>query len=96
MAKATKKKSKRQKVEFTLPAEGASEVCLMGDFNKWSQKKHLMKKNGNGLWQKSVFLTPGTYEYKFRVDGRWQNDPNNALTCPNNFGTRNSFVIIPE
>ena len=96
MANPKQKQPKRRKIQFFLAAENASEVVLMGDFNQWDVKKHTMKKNGDGVWQKAVFLYPGTYEYKFKVDGRWQNDPNNALTCPNSFGTRNSFVIIGE
>ena len=46
------------------------------------------------MWEKFLFLYPGTYEYKFRVDGEWKNDPENPLICPNCFGTRNNFILV--
>ena len=96
MKKPTKKESKKRKVGFTFAEEMATEVALVGDFNGWDSVKHQMTKNKNGVWEISIFLAPGTYEYKLKVDGRWQTDPANALTCQNCYGTRNSFIIISE
>ena len=95
MAKAkSKKQIKRRKVTFSLDSSDAKEVILMGDFNNWNPKKHLMKNDGNGIWNKAVMLPPGNYEYKFLVDGEWKRDPNNEQTCPNCFGTYNSVFNL--
>ena len=93
MAKVkSKKKIKRKKVTFSIDLSGAQEVILMGDFNNWNPKKHLMKKDGNGVWNKAVILPPGSYEYKFLVDGHWIEDPQNDQTCLNCFGTYNNIL----
>jgi len=89
-------KPKRQKVTFSLTSSDANEVILMGDFNQWNPKVHPMKKNKNGVWEKMTFLFPGTYEYRFMVDGQWENDPNNHQTRTNRFGTKNNLIVVPS
>ena len=85
---------KRRRVTFSFEAAEAKEVILMGDFNKWNQKKHPMRKDVNGIWSKTVIIPPGKYEYKFLVDGQWKEDPQNDQTCPNSFGTNNSVFNL--
>ena len=85
---------RRRKVLFTLKAPAAKEVCLAGNFNQWSGNKHRLKKNASGVWEKALMLTPGTYEYKYIVDGCWQEDPSNGLSAPNNFGTLNNLLTV--
>ena len=58
----TKQKIKRRKVTFSLEATDANEVILMGDFNDWNPKRHSMKTDGNGVWNKTVIIPPGKYE----------------------------------
>jgi len=89
-------KPKRHKVTFSLTSSDANEVILMGDFNQWNPKVHPMKKNKNGVWEKMTFLFPGTYEYRFMVDGQWENDPNNHQTRTNRFGTKNNLIVVPS
>ncbi len=90
----TKQKIERRRVTFSLEAAKAGEVILMGDFNDWNLKKHPMKTDGNGVWNKTVIISPGKYEYKFLVDGQWKEDPQNDQTCPNCFGTQNSVLNL--
>lgn len=85
---------KQRKVKFSINAPGASQVILMGDFNKWDPKAHPMKNNGNGLWINSIIIPPGKYEYKFLIDGNWKVDPKNEQTCQNCFGTFNSILNL--
>ncbi|MFC1567241.1 glycogen-binding domain-containing protein [Thermodesulfobacteriota bacterium] len=98
MAKSKpKEKVKRRKVRFSLQADNAEKVILMGDFNDWNPKKHPMKRDKNGVWYKDVILFPGTYEYKFLVDGAWRRDPANELLRLNSFGTYNNvFELTPR
>ena len=90
----TKQKIKRRKVTFSLEATDANEVILMGDFNDWNPKRHPMKTDGNGVWNKTVIIPPGKYEYKFLIDGNWIEDPQNDRTCLNCFGTLNSVFNL--
>jgi len=90
----SKQKIKRRRVKFSLISDGAKEVILMGDFNNWNPKRHSMQSDGEGVWSKTVVLSPGKYEYKFMIDGEWREDPQNDQTCPNIFGTHNSVLHI--
>jgi len=91
-----KKKTKRRKITFSFESSDAKEVILMGDFNNWNPKKHPMKKDENGKWTKAVILPPGQYEYKFLVDGQWEEDPQNDRICPNKFGTYNNVFNLTK
>ncbi len=86
--------SGRRKITFAFEAPGAREVVLAGSFNDWSLKKHPMKRDGQGVWTRSVMLLPGSYEYKYYVDGQWCEDPCNERCCPNCFGGSNNVVKV--
>jgi 1,4-alpha-glucan branching enzyme len=63
----------------------ARKVIIAGSFNGWREDELLMKKDSTG-WHLPVALAPGTYEYKFIVDGKWITDPSNpALTGSGNY-----------
>ena len=94
MKKIFKSKSKRTKVDFELWAPAAQTVSLMGTFNQWNAKKHPMKKDADGCWRKSIMAVPGRYEYRYLVDGKWENDPANIQRCPNDYGTYNNVVDV--
>jgi 1,4-alpha-glucan branching enzyme len=87
-------KPKRRKITFSLESPDAKEVILMGDFNQWDPKVHPMKKNKNGVWEKMTLLFPGTYEYRFMVDGKWETDPENPQKRTNRFGTINNLIVV--
>lgn len=75
----------------------AKSVFLVGDFNNWSPNADAMKDlNGDGHWSLFYPLRPGTYQYKFVVDGRWLPDPDNPNSEPDGFDDINSVVVIPE
>lgn len=59
MAKAkSKKQIKRRKATFSLDSSDAKEVILMADFSNWNPKKHPMKQDGNGVWNKADVPEP--------------------------------------
>jgi len=80
--------------EFKLYAPTAKKVSLAGSFNKWNTKKNIAKRDPKGNWAVKVSLKPGKYEYKFFVDGIWQNDPSCNSCIPNAFGTCNCSVEV--
>lgn len=63
------------KVTFSVPAEDASKVAVVGDFNNWDPKGSSLKKLKNGTF-KGTFNLPkdNTYEFKYLVDGNYVND----------------------
>jgi len=83
---------KKRKATFSIQLPDAQKVYLAGTFNNWNPKKHPMHQKENGTWEKTVIIPPGIYEYKFLVDGRWEKDTQNCLTCLNCFGTKNSVL----
>ena len=85
---------KMKKIQFEFHSPDANEVFLVGDFNQWEPKKHVMKKGKNGAWEKTTMLPQGTYEYKFLVDGSWVEDPKNPERCLNRFGTLNNVLKV--
>ena len=63
--------------EFRFDRPGAQTVELMGEFNQW--KGLAMTRQANGTWTVKVSIPPGTYGYKFLVDGKeWVFDPANS------------------
>jgi 1,4-alpha-glucan branching enzyme len=77
-----------------LLAPSAQSVFLAGDFNQWDLSSHPLKPDKNVTWKISLDLYPGQYEYRFFVDGKWQNDPNCRDLIENPFGTSNCLKIV--
>ncbi len=87
--------NKRRQV-FSLTAPEANEVLLAGDFTEWEQHPVPLKKADGGVWTTIVLLQPGKHEYRFLVDGQWQDDPASALRVPNGFGSENCVCVVVE
>jgi 1,4-alpha-glucan branching enzyme len=92
--KKQEKKTQKRRITFKLEAPEAKEAILVGDFNSWDLKKHIMKKDKKGRWTKIVTLAPGGYEYKFLIDRQWQYDPDNDQVVANTFGTLNNHLTV--
>ena len=48
----------------------------------------------DGTWEKLLPLDPGVYQYKFLVDGKWEEDPNNPQVAEGPLGGINSVVTV--
>ncbi|HTL47381.1 MAG TPA: isoamylase early set domain-containing protein [Verrucomicrobiae bacterium] len=81
-------------VEFEFFAPEAKEVRLAGGFNLWNPEATPLKKSKNGKWKATLHLEPGRYEYRFWVDGDWQNDQRTVECVPNPFGTWNCVLTV--
>lgn len=55
-----------------------------------------MQHDGGDRWIVEVPLSPGKYQYKFVVDGQWEQDTSNPDTAPDGFGGLNSVITIPR
>ena len=78
-------------VKFTYKDPSAENVYLAGDFNNWSPDATSMKKVDKELFEVTLDLAPGKYEYKLVVDGNWITDPENPVTA-GDFG--NSVIEV--
>ena len=88
-------KATRKRVTFTVRADVGKAVYLAGSFNGWDPAAKAMKDaKKTGVYSVIVLLAPGTYEYKFVVDGVGQADPDCADFVQNDCGTLNSVVTV--
>jgi len=79
-------------VAFEYFDPSANVVALVGDFNHWNSAARPLKRDSGGLWKVKIRLAPGSYQYKFVINGeRWEEDPLNQHRVMNEHGTHNSI-----
>jgi len=80
---------------FNFYAPDAKEVYVVGDFNDWKINDECsLKKLDSGVWEKTFYLVPGRYRYKFVVDGLYFMDPENTHKEPDPYGNSDSIFEI--
>jgi hypothetical protein len=83
------------KKHFFCNEPHASCVKIVGTFNNWNtSEESLMERKKDGTWSKSIYLSPGTYQYRFLVDDVWAEDQSNSDQVDNSFGGKNSVIRI--
>jgi hypothetical protein len=83
------------KVIFTFKAQ-ANVVYLAGTFNNWSPTAWAMKLV-DGVWTYEAELKPGTYQYKFVIDGKtWKEDPEAPAYVDDGFGGKNGIFTLTD
>ncbi|CDF78009.1 1,4-alpha-glucan branching enzyme [Formosa agariphila KMM 3901] len=84
------------KVTFTVPAEDAKEVTVVGCFNEWDTKANPLKKLKNGTFKGAVSLdAEKSYEFRYLVDGEFQNEAEADAQVWNDFaGAENSVLSL--
>jgi hypothetical protein len=77
----------------------AGDVRIAGDFNGWVPDRgvrSLIASDGQTrVWTKVLSLEPGTYQYRYIVDGEWREDPSNPQSAPGPTGQPNSILQVP-
>jgi hypothetical protein len=83
-------------VVFSLPAETqADRVALCGEFNDWSVESISLARGDDRAWRVTVPLVPGTYRYKFLLDGEtWENGTDADRYEENAYGTQDSVIVV--
>jgi pullulanase len=72
-------------------AGNADRVRVAGSFTSWGEGAVEMVQNANSVWQLTLPLAPGSYEYKFIVgDSGWITDPGNPKQV-----NGNSALYVP-
>lgn len=76
----------------------AGDVRIAGDFNGWVPDKGVRSvihsNTGARVWTKVLQLPPGTYQYRYVVDGEWQMDPTNTNQTTGPEGRVNSVLVV--
>ena len=79
------------------PQGKVSKVIVSGSFNSWNKEKdRLLDTRGTGEYALSMPLDPGSYLYKFLVDGKEVLDPSNQEKAPTGFDDFNSVLRITD
>ena len=95
MVKVDTSKRGKRKVVFTCRADAESAVFVAGSFNDWDPNFTRMEYDkSTKSFSCEVKLAPGSYEYKFVVNGVWGMDYENDNVSANDFGTLNSVVEV--
>ncbi|RCW94063.1 isoamylase early set domain-containing protein [Winogradskyella arenosi] len=59
------------KVTFSVPAEDAQSIAVVGSFNAWDSEATTLKKLKNGSFKGTVNLpSDASYEFRYLVDGQ--------------------------
>lgn len=80
------------------PSGKPGELFLAGNFNSWNpaNKDYLLKdEDGDGIYSITLQLAPGTYQYKFVIDGTWTKDPYSPMAEGDGFGGQNGKFVVP-
>ena len=88
------KKTTKKRASFQLLATDASQVCVAGTFNDWDPVVRPLKRGKDDVFRTWMNLAPGTYEYRFVIDGEWREDPCCQLRSPTPYGGDNSILVV--
>jgi 1,4-alpha-glucan branching enzyme len=83
-------------VVFRLPAAVVADtICVVGEFNDWSNRATPMRRTADGF-EATVSLAIGrAYRYRFLLDGhRWENDWAADAYVPNEHGGDDSLLDL--
>lgn len=82
-------------VVFNLDAPAHSDVRIAGDFTDWKPESlfysDALEEPG---WRKRFSLKPGSYRYKYLINGQWMADPNNDRIVDDSYGGTNSLITV--
>ncbi|SDI36843.1 isoamylase early set domain-containing protein [Winogradskyella thalassocola] len=82
------------KVTFSVPAEEAKSVAVVGSFNEWNTEATELKKQKNGIFKGTLDLAKDTsYEFRYIVDGAYINDDQADSYAFNEFAGEENCVI---
>jgi chromosome partitioning protein len=76
----------------------AGDVRIAGDFNGWvpdrGVRSLIASEGQTRVWTNVLTLEPGTYQYRYVVDGEWREDPANPQSAPGPTGQPNSILHV--
>ena len=82
------------KVTFSVPAEEAENVVVVGTFNEWNTEATSLKKLKNGTFKGTVDLEKdNAYEFRYVVDGVYVNDDQADAFAWNDFAASENGIL---
>jgi len=82
---------------FRMVSDTVGTVHVVGDFNFWSRVATPMRQEAPGTWEVGLDLPPGTYRFRYLVDGRyWLTDWACFGVEANGQGEWNSVLYVPS
>ena len=69
-------------VRFRFYAPLAREAAVVGTFNDWNGERNRMVRGDGGIWECTLPLDEGSYEYKFKLGSDWFWDPDQPPQAP--------------
>ena len=82
------------KITFTVPAEEAAKVNVIGTFNEWNAKATPLKKLKNGSFKGTIDLDKDqSYEFRYLIDGQFTNDEQADSFAWNDFASAENGVL---
>lgn len=83
------------KVKFSIAAENANRVEILGLNGSWNTPV-AMKKRKDGVFTAELTLPKASqHEFKYLVDAtEWLNEPEADTEAPNSFGSSNSVLVL--
>lgn len=91
------KASNKEKITVTYDPAGknVSSVKLKGEMNNWNPNAAVLEQKGD-IWETSMIVNEGVYQYVFVVDGEEMPDPSNPNTVSNGMGGTNSVLTVGD
>ncbi len=83
-----------KEVSFEFYAPLSEQVAVAGTFNGWNPMEGKLQRMENGFWKGTFNIAPGRYEYRFWVDGHWENDQKPVEKVLNAFGGENCILEV--
>jgi 1,4-alpha-glucan branching enzyme len=89
---------RKKRITFKFHAPEAKSVHIAGSFNDWNIHSDPLSQGKaekvNGTWRRVFYLEPGVYEYRFIVDGIWQDDAGSVEGWTNESGSFNCVIWV--
>jgi len=79
---------------FRVQAASARSVSVVGDFNGWDPGADPMTRREGGWWECSLDLSPGSFQYAYRIDGKLVPPPEATTFVDDGFGGRNGVIRV--
>jgi len=83
-------------VTFVWKGPVSSSAFVTGDFYDWKRRISLQRVSVGdhaAFWVADVLLPPGTYQYKYIIDGKWYYD-SSQIVVDDGYGNVNNFIKV--
>jgi 1,4-alpha-glucan branching enzyme len=85
-------------ITFRLPRSVEAEtVCVVGEFNDWSETANPMTDDGDGFVAQIELIPGRRYRFRYLLDGeRWENDWAADAYVANEYGGDDSVIDLTD